>query len=180
MSLQEKYRKEIAIELKEKFGYKNILAVPRVEKIVVNVGVGKNFRDEKTRTEIKKNLSAITGQKPAETTAKKDIAGFKLRRGTTVGLKVTLRGARMHDFLERLIRVALPRTRDFKGIPLKSLDKKGNVNIGVKEYTVFPEINNEEVGIIFGLEITIVTTAKTDKEAVELLRLMGFPWQKSN
>lgn len=178
MSLREKYKKEIVQELKNQFGYKNILAVPFLEKIVINVGTGKNFKDEKTLLEIKNKLAVITGQKPAETIAKKDIAGFKLRAGAIVGLRVTLRGKRAYDFLERLITLALPRTRDFKGISLKSLDQKGNVSMGIKEYTVFPEISNEEIGVMFGMEITIVTTAKTNQEAIELLKLLGLPWQK--
>lgn len=178
MNLQEVYRKQVIPSLKERFGYKNTLAVPRVDKIVVNVGTGKNFRDEKVVSEIKNNLMIITGQKPVETKAKKDISTFKLRSGMIVGLKVTLRGKRMYDFLERFIKLTLPRTRDFKGIPLTSADKNGNVNIGMKEHTVFPEISTEEIGMIFGLETTIVTTAKTREESIELLRLLGFPWQK--
>lgn len=178
MSLQEVYRKQVVPSLKEKFGHTNILAVPRLEKIVINVGTGKNYREEKAISEIRNGLMVITGQKPVETKAKKDISTFKLRSGMVVGLKVTLRGKRMYDFLERLISLTLPRTRDFKGIPFTSVDKGGNLNIGIKEHTVFPEISTEEVGIIFGIEITIVTTAKTSEESIELLKLLGFPWQK--
>lgn len=177
MNLHEVYKKQVVPSLKEKFGYTNSLAVPRLEKIVVNVGTGKNYRDDKVLSEIKSSVAVITGQKPVETFARKDISGFKIRMGTVNGLKVTLRGKRMYDFFERLVKLAFPRTRDFKGIATTSLDGKGNVNIGIKEHVVFPEIGSEEVRTIFGLEITIVTTAKNNEQALELLRTMGFPWQ---
>lgn len=178
MSLQEKYKKEIIPALKEKFGYKNDLSVPKLDKIVINTGTGKNFRDAKMMAEIKSAVAVITGQNPVETLARKDISTFKLRSGSVVGLKVTLRGKRMYDFLQRFISLTLPRTRDFKGIPVSTLDGRGNINLGIKEHTVFPEIGNEEVGVMFGIEITIVTTAKSNEEAITLLSLMGFPWQK--
>lgn len=179
MSLQEVYKKQVVSSLKEKFGYTNDFAVPHLEKIVVNVGTGKHYRDDKTLSEIKSGLAIITGQKPVETLAKKDISGFKVRVGTVSGLKVTLRGKRMHDFFERLVKLTFPRTRDFKGIAVTSLDGKGNVNLGIKEHVVFPEIGSEEVKTIFGLEITIVTTAKNNEQALELLKAMGFPWQRA-
>lgn len=178
MNLQEVYKKQVIHSLKEKFGYTNSFAVPRLEKIVVNVGTGKHYRDDKTLSEIKSSLAIITGQKTVETLARKDISGFKVRVGAVNGLKVTLRGKRMYDFFERLVKLALPRTRDFKGIATTSLDGKGNVNIGIKEHMVFPEIGSEEVRTIFGLEITIVTTAKNSEQALELLKAMGFPWQQ--
>lgn len=180
MSLKEKYKKEVIPALKEKFGYKNDLAVPRLSKIVVNVGTGKNFRDSKVLAELKNHLATIAGQKPVETIARKDISSFKLRAGSVVGLKVTLRGDRMYDFFERLVKLTLPRTRDFKGISLASVDKNGNASIGIKEQTVFPEQGSEEIGIIFSLEITIVTTANKKQELIELLKLLGFPWQKED
>lgn len=174
--------KTIIQKMKEKFGYKNDLAVPRLKKIVINVGIGKmsqqtNFSD-KILPEIIKDLSAIVGQKPALTSAKKSIAGFKIREGQVVGLKATLRRKRMNDFLERLIKIALPRVKDFRGINLKNIDKKGNLTIGLKENVVFPEINPEVLRFDFGLEISIVSNAKTKEEAIGLFKLLGVPFKK--
>lgn len=175
--------KEAIQKLKTKFGYKNDLAVPRLKKIVVNVGVGRmsqqpNF-EEKILPEMARDFSSITGQKPALASAKKSIAGFKIRQGQVVGLKATLRRKRMKDFLDRLVKIALPRVKDFKGINLKNIDQNGNLTIGLKENVVFPEINPEVVKFDFGLEISIVSNAKTKEEAVELYRQLGLPLKKS-
>jgi len=176
--LKDKYTKEVIPKMKEKFGYKNNLAAPRIKKAVVNIGIGSILKDEKGQDFISRDLSLITGQKPVPTLAKKAISGFKTRQGMVVGLKVTLRGKRMFDFLSRLINIALPRTRDFRGLPPQSVDQGGNLSIGIKEHIVFPEILPEEVKKIFGLEITIVSNAKNREEAIELFRLLGFPIQK--
>ncbi len=173
-TLQGKYKKEVIPALQAKFGYKNIMAVPKVAKVVVNAGVGK-FQDTKQREEIERHLALITGQKPAPRPAKKAIASFKTRKGLVVGFQVTLRGKRMWDFISRLINIALPRTRDFRGIDPKSFDGRGNLTMGIKEHIVFPEIVGEDYRFLFGLEVTIVTTAKKREEGVELLRLIGFP-----
>jgi len=162
--------------------YKNELAIPRMEKIAMNVGVGRlsqqpNFED-KILPEISKNLSLITGQKPAVCRAKKSISGFKIRAGQIVGLKTTLRRHRMTDFLNKLIKVIFPRVRDFRGLDLKSIDKKGNLTVGLKEQTVFPEINPETSKIDFGMEISIVSNAKTRSEAIKLYRNLGIPLKK--
>lgn len=174
MTMQEKYKKEVIPAMREKFGYKNIMAAPRIEKAVVNVGVGR-LRDEKQLEEVRKYITLVTGQKPAPRTAKKAIAAFKTRIGMTVGYQVTLRGKRMYDFLTRLVATALPRTRDFRGIETSSFDKKGNLTIGVKEHIVFPEMIGEDYRFLFGLEVTVVTTARKREEGIELLKLMGFP-----
>ena len=150
------------------------MAVPRIEKIVVNCGVGR-IRDEKERAEIQKYLALVTGQKVAPRPAKKAIASFKTREGLVIGYQVTLRGKRMSDFLTRLVSIALPRTRDFRGLDESSFDTKGNLTIGVKEHIVFPEMIGEDYRFLFGLEITVVTTAHTRAEGIELLRLSGFP-----
>lgn len=173
--LKQKYIKEVIPKMEEKFGYKNSLAVPKIEKTVVNVGIGSILKDEKFQETISRDLTLITGQKPIPTLAKKAISAFKTRKGMTVGLKVTLRGKRMFDFLSRLINVALPRTRDFRGLSSKSVDEGGNLTIGIKEHIIFPEISQEEIKRIFGLEVTVVTNAETRDEAIELFRLLGFP-----
>ena len=172
--LQEKYNKEVIPALRAKFGYKNIMAVPKIRNVVVNVGVGR-VRDEKERAEVVKYLSLIVGQHPSPRPAKKAIASFKTRKGLVIGYRVTLRGERMYDFLSRLVNIALPRTRDFKGIDASSFDGKGNLTIGMKEHIVFPEIIGEDYKFLFGLEATIVTTAHRRDEGIELLKLMGFP-----
>lgn len=174
--LQEKYKKEVVLKMKEKFGYKNDLSVPRIEKTIVNVGIGSSgLKDEKAEKAIAHDLSLITGQKSVPTLAKKAISGFKIRKGMVVGLKITLRGKRMFDFLSRLINIALPRTRDFRGLSLKSVDEGGNLSIGIKEHIIFPEISPEDIKRIFGLEVTVVTNAKKREEALELFKLLGFP-----
>ncbi len=161
--------------MQKDFGIKNIMAVPRVEKVVVNSGVGRFAKEEKTIERIAKELAMITGQKPVLRKAKKSISGFKLRQGVAVGVSVTLRGKRMYDFLDRLISIALPRSRDFRGIDSKNFDKTGNLNFGIKESNIFPEINYENVKDIFGLEVTVVTTAKNREEGIALLKQLGFP-----
>jgi len=173
--LQEKYKKEVISSMKEKFGYKNNLAVPKVKKVIVNIGIGSFSKDDQTQQLVAKDLALITGQKPIPTLAKKAISAFKIRKGMVVGLKVTLRRKRMFDFLSRLINVAIPRTRDFRGLSPNSVDKSGNLTIGIKEHIIFPEISSEEIKRIFGLEVTIVSDAKTKEEALELFKLLGFP-----
>ncbi len=179
--LSEKYKKEVIPEMMKKFGYKNAMAVPKIEKVVINTGFGRMV-SEKTADERKKtqeavlsDLTLIAGQRAILTKAKKSIAGFKLREGMPVGAMVILRRKKISDFLERLIHVVLPRTRDFRGLETKSIDKTGNLTVAVKEHIVFPEILPEKVKFIFGLEITIVTTAKNREKGIELLRLLGFP-----
>lgn len=185
LSLKEKYNKEAVLKMKEKFGYKNVMAVPKIEKIVLNTGFGK-LVSGKTSDEQKKiyesisgDLGLITGQKPMITKAKRSIAGFKIREGMPLGAAVTLRGKKMYDFIERLVNISLPRSRDFKGLDEKSFDKKGNYTFAVKEDIIFPEILPEKAKIIFGFEITIRMTAKTKEEGLELLKLMGFPFKKN-
>lgn len=185
--LEEKYKKEVVPAMMEKFGYRNPLGVPKIKKIVVNTSFGRLLKSEKgketqkTQETILKDLSLICGQKPVLTSARKSIAGFKLKKGEAIGAKVTLRKKRMWDFLERVINIALPRTRDFQGISEKSIDENGNLTIGFKEHIVFPEVAPEKASLIFGLEATIVTTAKTKEEAKALFKLLGFPLKiKSN
>lgn len=172
-----KYRKEILPAMKERFGYKNVMAIPKVEKVVVNVGYGRRAVAKETKAieKIEQDIAKITGQKVATRKAKKSISGFKTRQGLSVGMMVTLRGRRMYDFIDRLISTALPRSRDFRGLDPKSVDQHGNLNIGIKEHVIFPEVTYESVKDIFGLEVTVVTTAKTHEKGVELLKLMGFP-----
>ncbi|BCX16144.1 MAG: 50S ribosomal protein L5 [Candidatus Parcubacteria bacterium] len=181
-TLMEKYNKKIRLELKDELGLKNIHLVPRLEKVVVNTGIGRlsqnpNFTD-KILPEVMKEISLICGQKPAICKAKKSIAGFKLREGQIVGLKVTLRGKRMYDFVERLIKIALPRVRDFKGINLKNVDSKGNLNLGFKEQVVFPEIDQDTSWVDFGLQVTITVNARKREEAIELYKKLGFVFKK--
>ncbi len=174
MTLHEKYVKETIPALRALFGYKNTMAVPKIEKAVVNIGIGRT-REEKERSEIEKYLGLITGQKASARPAKKAIAAFKTRKGLIVGYQVTLRGGRMYDFLSRLVAVALPRTRDFRGLDEKSFDGKGNLTIGIREHIVFPEMIGEDYKLLFGMEVTVVTTAKRRNEGIALLKLMGFP-----
>ena len=175
-NLKQKYIKEVIPKMVERFGYRNKLAVPKIMKAIVNVGIGSSvLKDNKVQELISRDLALITGQKPAPTQAKKAISGFKTRKGMVVGLKVTLRGERMFDFLSRLINIAIPRTRDFQGLSSKSIDQNGNLNIGIREHIIFPEISQEDLKRIFGLEVTIVSSAKSGKEAMELFKLMGFP-----
>ncbi|MCK4520603.1 50S ribosomal protein L5 [Candidatus Parcubacteria bacterium] len=184
VKLKDKYIKEVVPAMKKKFGYKNSMAVPNVEKVVVNIGFGRMITD-KTSDEKKKikaaivhDLALICGQRPVLTKAKKSISTFKIREGMEIGAKVTLRKQKMHDFLDRLIHIALPRSRDFQGIELKSIDQKGNLTIAIKEHISFPEISPEKTRFLFSFEITIVTTAKKREQGLELLRLLGFPIKK--
>lgn len=172
---KEKYTKTVAGEMMKKFGYKSVMAVPRINKIVVNVGIGKMLKENDRVEEVISALTAITGQKPVKTKAKKAIAGFKIREGMEVGARVTLRGARMWEFMDRLVNATLSRTRDFQGINRRSVDTGGNINIGIKEHTIFPEISPEKVRNIFSLQVTVSTTAQTQAEGLELFKLLGFP-----
>lgn len=163
--------------LKEQFGYKNTMQAPKIEKVIVSIGVG-SVSDKAKRELIKKRLASITGQMPAETKARKSIATFKVREGDVAGFQVTLRGDRMRSFLDKLIHVTLPRTRDFRGLKVESVDAMGNYTLGIKEHTVFPETADEDIRDVFGLGITIGTTAKTKEEALALLREIGLPLRK--
>jgi large subunit ribosomal protein L5 len=179
MNLKEIYQKKAVPELKKQFGYKNDLQVPKLEKAVLNVGLGKGIKDASFIENAESTLLRITGQKPLKTKAKKAISNFKIRQGMVIGLKVTLRGQRMWDFVEKLIKVTLPRVRDFRGLDLKALDKKGNLNIGIKEHLAFPEIKVDEIEKLHGLEIAIVTTAKTKEEGAALFVALGFPFKEA-
>lgn len=172
-----KYRKEVIPAMREKFGYKNVMAVPKIEKVVVNVGFGRRaiMKESAAIEKIEQDIAKLTGQKASLRKAKKSISGFKLREGLIIGAMATLRGRRMYDFINRLVSIALPRSRDFHGLDPKSFDKKGSLNIGIKEHSIFPEITYETLKDIFGLEISVVTTAKTKEEGTELLKLIGFP-----
>jgi large subunit ribosomal protein L5 len=178
--LHEKYKTEIRKQLQDAFGYVNTNQIPRLEKVVVNMSVGEAISNAKALDAGVSELTAITGQKPIVTKAKKSIAAFKLREGMNIGAKVTLRGARMWVFLDKLFNIVLPRIRDFRGLPAKSFDGRGNYNLGLREQLVFPEINYDKVDKTRGMDITIVTTAKTDEEAAEFLVAMGLPLQKSS
>lgn len=175
--LLEQYKQEITPKLMDKFGYKNIMQVPKIEKIIINIGVGEAIQNPKALDGAVNDLMIITGQKPVITKAKKSIAGFKLREGMPIGCKVTLRGERMYDFLNRLVNIVLPRVRDFRGVSPQAFDGRGNFSLGIKEQTIFPEIEYDKIDKIRGLEVVIVTTAKTDEEARELLKSMGMPFR---
>jgi len=176
--LKEKYIKEIVPKLKEQFNYKSVMQVPKLSKIVVNMGVGQATQDQKILEEAVKEMETITGQKVSVRTAKKAISNFKLREGMKIGAKVTLRREIMYEFLDRLVAIALPRVRDFRGVSDKSFDGRGNYTLGIKEQIIFPEINVDKVTKVLGMDITFVTTAKTDKEAYELLAAFGVPFRK--
>lgn len=176
--LKEKYTNEVVNALMEKFQYENIMKVPRLEKVVINMGIGEARDNPKLLEAAVKELEIIAGQKPVITKAKKSIANFKLREGMNVGTKVTLRGDRMYHFLDKLMNIALPRVRDFRGVSDTSFDGRGNYALGIKEQLIFPEIEYDKVETIRGLDIIIVTTAKTDEEAKEFLALMGMPFKK--
>lgn len=175
--LQEQFNKQIAPALKAKFGFKNVMQVPRIQKIVINVGVGKLLKDSKTIDAIAEDIAKITGQAPVRTKARKSIAGFKVRENQIVGLMCTLRGLRMYSFLDKLINVALPRVRDFQGLSAKGFDGRGNYHLGLKEHLVFPEISASALEHIFGLEVSVVTNAGKDEVALELLKQMKFPFK---
>ncbi|WP_078551180.1 50S ribosomal protein L5 [Bacillus alkalicellulosilyticus] len=176
--LKEKFKNEITPSLIEKFNYSSIMGVPKVEKIVINMGVGDAVANPKALDKAVEELTEIAGQKPLITKAKKSIAGFKLREGMPIGAKVTLRGERMYEFLDKLISVSLPRVRDFRGVSKKAFDGRGNYTLGVKEQLIFPEIDYDKVDKVRGMDIVIVTTANSDEEARELLTQMGMPFQK--
>ena len=175
--LKEKYETSIKKELTEKFGYTTPMQVPKLEKIVVNMGVGEAVHNSKALDDAIEELTVITGQKPIATKAKKSIANFKLREGMPIGAKVTLRGERMYEFLDKLVSIALPRVRDFHGISGNAFDGRGNYTVGIKEQLIFPEINFDKISKVRGLDIVIVTTAKTDEEGRALLTLMGMPFR---
>lgn len=176
--LKEKYQKEITPALMSKFEYSSVMQTPKLEKIVINMGVGEAVSNSKALDAAVEELTNITGQKPLITRAKKSIAGFRLREGMPIGAKVTLRGERMYDFFDKLVSVSLPRVRDFRGVSKKSFDGRGNYTLGVKEQLIFPEIDYDKVNKVRGMDIVIVTTANTDEEGRELLTQFGMPFQK--
>ena len=173
-----KYRKEVVPAMQKKFEIDNVMAVPRVSKVVINVGIGKMTKDDKFVEKAQRDIALLSGQKPVFRKAKKSIAGFKSREGTNIGLVATLRGKRMYDFIDRLIHIALPRSKDFRGIDLRNFDKMGNLNLGIKEHSIFPEIHYESLKDVFSLQITVTTTSKSREQGIELLRLIGFPIKK--
>jgi len=179
LSLRERYQTEVVPALIKEFGYKNVMQVPRVAKVVVNMGVGDAIQNPKALDNAVGELAVITGQRPVVTKAKKSIAAFKVRTGMKIGCKVTLRGERMYSFLDRLLNVALPRVRDFRGVSVKAFDGRGNYSLGVREQLIFPEVDYEKVEKIRGMDIVIVTTAKTDEEGRGLLAAMGMPFRES-
>lgn len=174
--LKEKYLKEVAPTMMEKFSYKSVMEIPKVEKVVINMGVGEAVGNPKALDTAVSDLAIIAGQKPVVTRAKKSIAAFKIREGMPIGTKVTLRSSRMYEFLDKLINASLPRVRDFRGISPKGFDGRGNYTLGIKEQLIFPEMEYDKVDKVRGMNIVIVTTANTDEEARELLRLMGMPF----
>lgn len=178
MSLKTIYKEKSVPALKQAFGLTNPMAVPKVDKVVINVGVGNTLKDAKMLEAIIEDVKRIAGLAPVKTLAKKSISGFKIRENQVVGLMVTLRGRRMYDFLEKFVNVALPRVRDFRGLDPKKFDGHGNYNVGIKEQIVFPETTREHLEYVFGLEVNIRTTANDDKKALELLKSLGFPFQK--
>ncbi|QGG49173.1 50S ribosomal protein L5 [Heliorestis convoluta] len=175
--LKEKFLNEVAPAMMQKFNYKSVMEIPKLEKVIVNMGLGEAVQNPKALDAAVGDLTLITGQKPIVTTAKKSIAGFKLREGMKIGCKVTLRGERMYDFCDKLVNLALPRVRDFRGVSPKSFDGRGNYTLGLKEQLIFPEIDYDKIDRLRGMDITFVTTAKTDEEARELLKLMGMPFR---
>jgi large subunit ribosomal protein L5 len=177
--LKERYQTEIVPAMRQEFDYSSVMAVPRVEKVVLNIGIGEAIQNTKALESAARDLSTISGQKPYVRKAKKSIAAFKLRQGMDVGLAVTLRGDRMYDFLDRLLNLALPRVRDFRGVPTRSFDGRGNYTLGLREQLIFPEIEYDKVDKVRGLEVSIVTTARTDSEGRRLLELLGVPFQRA-
>jgi large subunit ribosomal protein L5 len=175
--LKTKYREEVAPELQKQFNYSSPMAIPKVAKVHINLGLGEAMQNPRLLESAQKELGAITGQKPVVTKARKSIANFKLREGVSIGCAVTLRGDRMFEFLDRLINIAMPRIRDFRGVSPKSFDGRGNYTIGLKEQTIFPEIDYAKVDAVKGMNITIVTTARTDSEALSLLKGLGIPFR---
>lgn len=181
VSSKEKYNKTIASEMETKFKYGNKMAMPRIMKVVINAGTGKLMKDGGDKDqEVFDTIAAISGQRPVKTQAKKAIAGFKTREGMNVGIKTTLRGNKMWSFIDRFVNVTIPRTKDFQGLKISCVDSNGNLNIGIREQVIFPEISPEYIKTLFGLQITITSTAKTREEGLELYRLMGFPLKKED
>jgi large subunit ribosomal protein L5 len=176
--LKERYKTEIAPALHREIGYQNVMQVPRVHRVVVNIGLGEAIRDGKALDAAVRDVAAITGQHPVITRAKKSIAGFRLREGMPIGVTVTLRGERMYEFLDRLLTIALPRVRDFRGVSERGFDGRGNYTIGLREQLIFPEIDYDKIDRVRGLEVTIVTSARTDQESRRLLELMGVPFAR--
>lgn len=174
--MKDKYNDEVVKGLMEKFGYKNVMEIPKIEKVVINMGVGEAVSNPKILDVAVNDMMTIAGQRPVVTRAKKSIAAFKIREGMPIGAKVTLRGERMYQFLDKLLNIALPRVRDFRGVSPKSFDGRGNYTMGIKEQLIFPEIEYDKIDKVRGMDIIIVTTAKTDEEARELLKLMGMPF----
>ena len=177
--LHERYTSEAIFILQREFSYTNIMRVPRLHKVVVNIGMGEALREAKTLDAAVRDLTLITGQHPVVTRAKKSIAGFRLRTGMAIGVTVTLRGERMYEFLDRFVTIALPRVRDFRGVNERGFDGRGNYTIGLREQLIFPEIDYDKIDRVRGMEVTIVTSAKTDREARRLLELMGMPFQRA-
>jgi len=177
MAFKETYKKEVVPKLKEQFGYKNIHAVPSIQKVTLNVGLGKNMKESKYLDTAEATLQRITGQQPVKTKARKSISNFKVRQGNVIGMKVTLRGKRMWNFLEKLIKVSLPRVRDFRGLSSEAFDGQGNYSLGLAEHIAFPEIRPDEVEVIHGLQITVSTDAKSKEEGLALLTHLGFPFK---
>ncbi len=177
--LRDQYQKEVVPRLMQKFEYRSVMQVPRLEKVVINMGVGEAAQNEKVMDNAVGDLSLITGQKPVVTRAKKSIAGFKLREGQKIGAKVTLRGARMYEFLDKLFNIALPRVRDFRGVSPKAFDGRGNYTLGLREQLIFPEIEYDRIDKVRGMDVVVVTTARTDEEARGLLTELGMPFRKS-
>ncbi|OJV62644.1 MAG: 50S ribosomal protein L5 [Clostridiales bacterium 38-18] len=175
---KDKYQNDVTKALMEKFGYSNVMEIPKIEKVVINMGLGDGKDNPKVIKAAVDELATIAGQAPVITKAKKSVANFKVRQGMNVGAKVTLRGERMYEFIDRFITISLPRVRDFRGVSANSFDGRGNYTLGIKEQLIFPEINIDKVETVRGMDITFVTTAKTDEEARELLRLMGMPFMK--
>jgi len=174
--LHEKYNNEVMAELTKTFSYKNVMQIPKIEKVIINMGVGEAVGNPKALEAAVADLTLISGQKPIMTRAKKSIATWKIRQGMPIGAKVTLRGERMYQFLDKFMNIALPRVRDFRGVSAKSFDGRGNYSVGLKEQLIFPEIDYDKIDKIRGMNIVVVTTAKTDEEARELLKLMGMPF----
>lgn len=172
------YKEEIVPKLIKEFEYENVMAVPKLQKIVINVGAGNAINDGKYLDTVVQNIGLITGQQPVKTKAKKSVSNFKLREGMPIGCKVTLRAKVMYEFLDRLVNLSLPRTRDFQGVPNKSFDGRGNYTMGIKEHTIFPEINVDDINVIHGMDITFVTSAQSDEEAYALLKHFGMPFNK--
>ena len=179
MGLKERYRQEIIPQMIKKYSYKNVMQVPGLTKVVVNMGVGEAIQNAKSLEAAVNDMTTITGQRPVVTKARKSIAAFKLRAGMKIGCRVTLRGNRMYDFLDKLVNVVLPRVRDFRGVSPRAFDGRGNYTLGLREQVIFPEIDYDKIDKVRGMDITVVTTAKTDEEARDLLRLVGMPFRES-